>query len=296
MTQSFLRHIISIFLLIFISQGIHAQQGFGINVPSKASAVEIKSSDRGLLIPRVILTSITSFSPITGEDFDDIAKTNSLLVYNTADVDAAIFPGYYYWTTDGTTGKWNRLVTAEDISLTADNGLTKNGDNIQLGGTLLNDTTIDLDGNNLALENLPEGSGTDNVVVADPTTGDLKQVKQAPRSFYMPSVIFNTTATGTNLQRDLYQEYVDQFQGNALNIAHGQGGYSMPYNGGLVGSTGAPAQIDVYAATELYYYVTYYDETVFDNLSIDANGVLEYDIIGTSTDSSYMVIVFVVKE
>ncbi|PZD78087.1 hypothetical protein DNG35_06870 [Mesonia sp. K7] len=276
----------------------YAQQGFGVNIPSKASAVEIKSSDRGLLIPRVALLSLTSFSPITGEPSTDVAKTNSLLVYNTADVDTAIFPGYYYWTTDGTTGKWNRLVTAEEIeiSLTANNGLTKNGDNIQLGGTLLDDTVIDLDVHNLALENLPTGTATDNMVVADPTTGDLKQVKQAPRTFYMPSVIFNTTTTGTGLQRNLYQEYVDQFQGNALNIAHGQGGYSMPYNGGLVGSAGAPAQIDVYAATELYYYITYYDETVFDNLSISASGVLTYDIIGTATDTSYMVIVFVVKE
>src|SRR5690606_17574472 len=98
-------------------------------------------------------------------------------------------------------------------------------------------------------------------------------------------------------------DYVNQFTGGQVgpgnatyNIAHGAGGYSMPYTGGLVGSTGAPEDIAVYAENEMYYYVSYYDQTVFSNVSISATGVLTYNIIGTASETSYMNIIFVVIE
>jgi len=48
------------------------------------------------------------------------------------------------------------------------------------------------------------------------------------------------------------------------------------------------------ARPDLYYYITYYDSSVFKNISIDANGVvMTYDIIGTSSDCSYINIIFV---
>src|SRR5690606_17954037 len=150
---------------------------------------------------------------------------------------------------------------------------------------------------------LQTGSSTDRTLVANPTTGVVRQVRSAPRMFYMPAVVFDTSVTGTGLTRNLYQDYVNQFTGGQVgsgnatyNIAHGAGGYSMPYTGGLVGSTGAPADIAVYAANEMYYYVSYYDPTVFANLSISASGILTYSIIGTATETSYMVIVFEVIE
>ncbi|KZE83702.1 hypothetical protein AV926_04095 [Myroides marinus] len=150
--------------------------------------------------------------------------------------------------------------------------------------------------------NKPEfkGEATDKVVVAD-TDGVLKTVdrkKVAPQFFYMPAVIFNTKTQGTELKRDLYQDYVNQFtatKGTAYNIAHGANGGSLPYDGGVIGSTGAPAVMDTFTRGELHYYVTYYDKNVFANISIDANGVLKYDIIGTATPASYMNIVFVIK-
>lgn len=154
--------------------------------------------------------------------------------------------------------------------------------------------------------NKPEftGESTNKVVVAD-ADGVLKTVeraKVAPQFFYMPAVIFDTKAKGTGLVRDLYQEYVDQFTGGKIgkenanyNIAHGASGYTMPYTGGIVGSTDAPADIAVFDKGELHYYVTYYDTNVFANLSIDGDGKLTYDIIGNATPASYMNIVFVIK-
>src|SRR5690554_6091498 len=117
-----------------------------------------------------------------------------------------------------------------------------------------------------------------------------------PKFFYMPSLIFNTTQTGTGIQRNLHNDYKNQFTGQQFDVAHGANGSSMTYTGGLVGSTGAPSTIHVFESDDLYYYVTYYDQNVFANLSIDENGILTYDIISSAAPSSYMNIVFVIKE
>ncbi|MEK6494200.1 hypothetical protein [Myroides odoratimimus] len=154
--------------------------------------------------------------------------------------------------------------------------------------------------------NKPEfkGSSADKVVVAD-DEGVLKTVERtkiAPQFFYMPAVIFDTKKQGTDLQRDLYKEYVNQFTGGKVGegnadypIAHGADGYTMSYTGGIIGSHGAPKDIAVFNKEELYYYVTYYDTKVFANLRISPEGVLIYDIIGNATPASYMNIVFVIK-
>ena len=193
----------------------------------------------------------------------------------------------------------------------ASNGVNLNGTTVELGGNLTKATTITQNANPLTIatggtaltiSGLPTGVTADKALVAT-STGVLKQVRQAPRFFYMPAVIFDTSANGTNLKRNLYDEYVKQFQGGqagtgsaTYNIAHGSTGYSMTYTGGIVGSTGAPADIPVYGSGELYYYVTYYDTAVFSNLSINASGELTYNIISNASNVSYMNIVFVVIE
>src|SRR5690606_11227098 len=112
MKNSFVRYCI-LLLHIFGASVVFAQQGFDTNEPSKASVVDMQSENRGLLIPRVALTSLTVFLPNTGENSADAtstSKTNSMLVYNTATSGAApnnVTPGYYYWTS--LNQKWNRL-------------------------------------------------------------------------------------------------------------------------------------------------------------------------------------------
>jgi hypothetical protein len=96
--------------------------------------------------------------------------------------------------------------------------------------------------------------------------------------FYMPSVSFNTTVSGTGLTKNLYNLYYTQFH--------------TP----MVKSTGAPASVPyIPAATDFYYYITEYDTNVFSNISINANGVMTYDVIGSANDCSYINIVFVLK-
>jgi hypothetical protein len=161
--------------------------------------------------------------------------------------------------------------------VTADNGLTKTGDNVQLGGDLIIPTTITTDATNtLAVAGL-QTAETDHQLVVAEADGTLRQIKAAlPKFFYMPPVIFDTSVTGT-FTRDLHAEYVAQF-------------------GTPMVSSEANPSIPTLPATELEYHITYYDIDVFANLSIDANGVLNYDIIGNATEASFMTIVFVVKD
>lgn len=127
----------------FCSQNATAQQGFGTNQPSKASVIEMKSGTKGLLIPRVALTGLNNFDPIKGELGTDAAKVNSLLVYNTATT-TGITPGYYYWTTDGTTPNsyWKRLLAGDDAA-----ALSLLGD---VTGTLGATTVVKIQGRDVA--------------------------------------------------------------------------------------------------------------------------------------------------
>lgn len=68
-----------------------------------SAMLDISSTSRGLLIPRVALTATNAAGPIT-------APATSLMVYNTATAGISpnnVIPGHYYW--DGTA--WNRLAT-----------------------------------------------------------------------------------------------------------------------------------------------------------------------------------------
>lgn len=129
-----------------------------------------------------------------------------------------------------------------------------------------------------------------NNVTGDPGAGNETTVEQvvqaiapitsrAGRVFYPPSIAIDAGTNGT-FTRNLYTEYTAQF--------------ATP----TVASTGAPAAIPTYAATDLYYYVTYADPAVFNTatMSINANGLLTYTIIGQPTNLNALInVVFVVK-
>jgi hypothetical protein len=72
-------------------------QGIGINddgsSPDGSVMLDIKSTDKGILIPRIALIAKNNATPIT-------SPATSLLVYNTATSGAPpnnVIPGYYYW-------------------------------------------------------------------------------------------------------------------------------------------------------------------------------------------------------
>lgn len=104
------------YLLFFSLLGVsfigYSQVGIGTKTPSSASMlhVEAKEGDRGVLLPKVKLTSLSSFKPINGNGTDSI--NIGLVVFNENET-KDILKGYYYWT-----GKlWTRIVDAESIDM-----------------------------------------------------------------------------------------------------------------------------------------------------------------------------------
>lgn len=123
--------------------------------PSKAALLDIKdqnsvsaggvtSTTGGLLLPRVNLVNLGDLEPFIAGGGDAAEKANhkGLVVYNLTS-NASFKQGLYTW--DGTS--W--ILAGEGIAptITASNGLTKNVNNIELGGNLTKATTINMNGN-----------------------------------------------------------------------------------------------------------------------------------------------------
>ena len=117
------------FLLIIgflFSIQVMSQTGIGTTTPHASAKLEVASTDKGFLPPRVALTSSNLAGPIS-------SPATGLLIFNTStagSIPNQVTPGYYYW--DGVNSKWVRL---EDK---ADNfGNHTATDNIRLNGYFL---------------------------------------------------------------------------------------------------------------------------------------------------------------
>lgn len=91
---------------VFCLSNVNAQVGIGTTAPT--GALDIRSTNNGLLIPRVALTSTLTVLPV-------LTGTTSELVYNTATT-GDVTPGFYYLSTP--TGPWIRLGTATPVAET----------------------------------------------------------------------------------------------------------------------------------------------------------------------------------
>jgi hypothetical protein len=94
---------ITLLLICFIAIQTKAQVNIGANTaPNTDAMVEISGSSKGLLLPRIALTSTSSFAPLS-------AHVAGMAIYNTATAGVSpnnVVPGYYY--NDG--AKWIRLL------------------------------------------------------------------------------------------------------------------------------------------------------------------------------------------
>ena len=127
-------------ILIFTISIGFSQGGVAINddgtLPEPSAMLDIVSTDRGLLIPRVSLTSITDITTVP-------SPATSLLVYNIATAGVSpnnVVPGFYYF--DGS--KWVILGaqnTSSDAWLLTGNAGTTVGTNF-IGTTDANDFAI----------------------------------------------------------------------------------------------------------------------------------------------------------
>ena len=101
-----MKYFYSILIIISYSISSFAQVGIGTIDPAASSILDINSTNKGLLIPRVLLTNTTTAAPVS-------SPAVSLLVYNLATT-GDVAPGFYYWTGS----VWKPLVSSSGASTT----------------------------------------------------------------------------------------------------------------------------------------------------------------------------------
>ena len=106
------------------------------------------NSDKGLMLPRVNLTNISSLEPMANlSDANLKLNYTGLVVYNVSTT-APFQKGLYSW--NGT--QWNLL-----SPISAANGLNVSNVTVKLGGDLTQPTTINLDNNDLIFDSSSGG-------------------------------------------------------------------------------------------------------------------------------------------
>jgi hypothetical protein len=126
------KNLTAILLALFVASGY--AQGVGIGIaPDPSAMLDVSSTSRGLLTPRVALTGSTDATTITN------GNVTSLLVYNIATV-ADVIPGYYYWNGSA----WINLENTDNQGLSYNSAtnvlsLTNGGTPITLSGLIGHD-------------------------------------------------------------------------------------------------------------------------------------------------------------
>lgn len=95
-----MRFLVTLFVFIAFLPSAFTQVGIGTEFPEQAAALEISAIDKGILIPRVSLESLSDQTTITGTMID------GLLVFNTSKT-VEIQAGFYYWYANS----WHRIET-----------------------------------------------------------------------------------------------------------------------------------------------------------------------------------------
>ncbi len=211
-------------------------QNVGINAtgaaPVSSAALDVDIANKGILIPRVALTSLTTFAPVTG------TPTESIMIYNTASGGVypnAFEPGFHYW--DGT--RWLRFVTQTnagwqlmDISTVE---TTSNVDFFVGGSTIVNNINLNTP---LAIS-IPPNSDVKIVLTYSVPIGRLAGnatqfyygVRALKNGVEMPSGSRKVSFTAANFvysMTTLTSVYVDNFTNStasAITVNYALNGY-----------------------------------------------------------------------
>lgn len=96
-----IKKIVEIVVVILFVSTANAQTGIGTTTPNASAKLDITSTNKGFLPPRVALTAANVFAPVTGlSGTTELATAAGLLIYNTATSGTTpnnVVPGYYYW-------------------------------------------------------------------------------------------------------------------------------------------------------------------------------------------------------
>ena len=220
-------------VVIVFALPVHAQN-MGINVdgaaPAASSLLDIDASalpanaKRGLLIPRIALTSRIVAAPV-------VAPAASLVIYNTVTGGTApnnVTPGFYYW--NGTT-EWLRMFSGNDAWSTTGNNGTTAGTNF-IGTIDAKDFVVKTGGSAAANERIRVLS------IGKTVLNNTGSYNTDVFSVYANNTTNGTTTSITNSLGS------DAINGYASDIGIGVGGYTSGSSYGVAGvatsTTGTP--------------------------------------------------------
>ncbi len=153
------------FLFILLSLALEAQVGIQTDTPDASAALEISSGNKGLLIPRVALSSsLSNPAPVS-------SPATGLLVYNSGSNQEE---GFYFWTGSS----WQMLKPSENNDVqgpanSTDNAVARfdgtSGNQIQNSVVILDDAGNMSGVNNIMVNGftMPTNAGVDKVLVSD---------------------------------------------------------------------------------------------------------------------------------
>ena len=104
MTLKKIKLFVCLSFLFLMSYSVNAQISVGSSSPNPSSQLDIVSTSKGVLIPRVRLFGLNDKITIQN------GNVESLLVYNLS-ITNDLSSGYYYWS--GTI--WNRIITDKGL-------------------------------------------------------------------------------------------------------------------------------------------------------------------------------------
>ncbi|MDN3673005.1 hypothetical protein QWY99_08070 [Flavobacterium branchiarum] len=243
--------VIMLWMLTF-SAIAQVKVGDNPNTINSNSLMELESTSKGMLLPRVTLTSTSSFAPLT-------LHAQGMTVYNTATAGSgttAVSPGYYY--NDGT--QWVRILNLANIKAlepwydgATNTPATTNAQNIyhdgdvgialNSGTTFTPSATLDVNGTS-RIRSLPTGAVSDLLLSAD-ANGNLRTIAASKSSVCVIGVLAGISTTRgaagnsytfTNGTVVLNTIENASFTGSTITLPSGNYNIRLVYEGTVSGS------------------------------------------------------------
>ena len=229
-----------IVFFILISVQLFAQTGIGTTTPEASAKLDISSTNKGFLPPRVTLTSITDNTTIPN-------PATGLLVYNTGN-NVGLVAGYYYW--NGSS--WATIATATGSGVSAS----------YVRGSRTTAQTAGLSTNGLvAFTQVDQSAGQD--ISLNTTTGQITLA--AGRTYRLQAQVpsFQTSASDARPQFGWYNETTGAYVGSS----------SAAYSGASTAGYGATGGLsDAVITTSVQTVVSYRILQTFNTNQLGGNG------------------------
>jgi hypothetical protein len=228
-----------LFFFLFSIQ-MYAQTGIGTTTPEASAKLDVTSSNKGFLPPRVTLTSGTDNTTIPN-------PATGLLVYNTGS-NVGLVAGYYYWNGSG----WATIATATGSGVSAS----------YARGSRTTAQTAGLSTNGLvAFTQVDQSAGQD--ISLNTSTGQITLA--AGRTYRLQAQVpsFQTSASDARPQFGWYNETAGAYVGSS----------SAAYSGASTAGYGATGGLsDAVITTTAQTVVSYRIIQTFNTNQLGGNG------------------------